>query len=310
MGLSIQTPSTRALRNVQSFIDYATPKVDIEDHQTLLDVAEGFVELNNNKAFLVEYFNGELARKGNRRLAQYLSPQSFVFGASTCGKLAVRCNIWIKPTGSREKIAAECRMFSYGLAHNHNFSFLTIGHRGSGYRSELYEVENPESIQGVVGERINMRPKGSVMLPEGTMMLYRSAVDVHTQLPPDELSISLNLLTAAKSNNRVPQYYVDTTTSRIIGFPEVNAASKRLTLLKLAGIVGNQNTLDLLDHVLEKSECFRTRIGAAQACIEMQASDANAVERVKSRLGLDPTHVDVDIGAGFGMNIEAARRIG
>ncbi|MFG6443511.1 hypothetical protein [Roseateles sp. LKC17W] len=186
---------------------------------------------------------------------------------------------------------------------------MTIGHRGSGYRSEIYQVYNSDKIQGVIGERIDLQPKGSVKLPEGAMMLYRSAVDVHMQLPPDELSISLNLLTSAKSNSQVPQYYVDTSTSRIIGFPEVNAASKRLTLLKLAGLIGNQNTLDLLDRVLEKSECFRTRVGAAQACIEMQASDANAVERVKSRLGFDPARFDVDVGAGFGMNIEAARRI-
>ncbi|MFG6443512.1 hypothetical protein [Roseateles sp. LKC17W] len=121
--MKIQASSTKALRDVKSFIDYATPKVDIEDYGALLDVADGFVELNNNKTFLIEYFNEQLARNGNRRLAQYLSPQSFVFGASECGKIAVRCNIWIKPTGSNEKIASECRIFSYGLAHNHNFSF-------------------------------------------------------------------------------------------------------------------------------------------------------------------------------------------
>ena len=199
--------------------------------------------------------------------------------------------------GSREKRALESRVFSYGLAHNHNFSFLTIGYFGPGYRSEIYEAD-PSKVEGYMGESVELKFLEDTTLPVGKMMIYRRGWDVHTQLPPEGLSISLNLLMASSGNNAVTQYYVDTETGKIIGFPDVNTSSKRLTLLDLAGCIGDLNTVDLLDRVVQTSTCFRTRVSAARAILGLLPEHES--EAYLDRLPFNPRELDVSVGEGRG----------
>jgi hypothetical protein len=295
MALSIESSPSNKIIDVDEFIELAASRVDPEDFQSLFSVIDEFAALNNNRNFLVQHFNSEPKKVDVRRLAQYLSPQSYVFGASKCGSVAVRCNIWVKPDGSAEKQALEARIFSYGLAHNHNFSFLTVGYSGPGYRSKIYEVD-PDSVSGYIGESVKVQFLEDTVLPKGKMMIYRRGIDVHTQLPPEDISVSLNLLMAAPSNSSVVQYYVDTQTGVIIGFPEVNTSSKRLTLLSLAKALGDENTVDLLDQVVKTSQCFRTRVGAANAILGLLPA-TEAITYTGS-LPFDPSVVDVSIGQG------------
>ena len=61
------------------------------------------------------------------------------------------------------------RPLSTGSPHDHNFEFLTIGYHGPGYRSDHYEVD-PQTIVGVVGEKVVLTPKGSSTLAPGQVM--------------------------------------------------------------------------------------------------------------------------------------------
>lgn len=297
MAITVENLKPRGTINVDEFIRVAAGVVDPDDFESLHGVVGEFAALGTNKEFLVEHFNRELVKSDTRRLAQYLSPQSYVFAASPCGKIAVRCNIWVKPEGSSDKRALESRIFSYGLSHNHNFSFLTVGYFGPGYRSKIYEAD-PNKVEGYLGERVVLKFLEDTTLPLGKMMIYRRGLDVHTQLPPEGLSISLNLLMASNANAGVTQYYVDTETSRIIGFPEVNASSKRLTLLELAGCIGDWNTVDLLDSVVRTSPCFRTRVSAARAVIGLLPE--TEIEAYQDRLPFNPREIDVSAGEGGG----------
>src|SRR3546814_8782480 len=83
--------------------------------------------------------------------------------------------------------------FFYGKAHDHNFSFLTVGYMGPGYWSEYYEYDYA-NVAGYVGEKVNLRYIEKSKLDEGKVMLYRIHRDVHLQLPADEMSVSLNIM--------------------------------------------------------------------------------------------------------------------
>ena len=98
--------------------------------------------------------------------------------------------------------------FSYGVAHDHNFSFLTVGYFGPGYVSDYYEVD-PEAVDGRRGEPLTLKFIERSQLSEGKMMLYRAHRDIHRQLPPESLSVSLNIM---DEGDHVPwrdQYIVD-----------------------------------------------------------------------------------------------------
>lgn len=306
MAITLTNIECDDVADVETLLSAAEAHVDVDDFRSLELVGKPMFALQNNRTFLAEYFNAEIKKVNTRRLAQYLSPQSFVFGASSTGRFAVRCNIWVRPEGSQEKKAMESRIFSYGLPHSHNFSFLTVGYLGAGYGSRIYEVD-PVGVQGHIGEKVSLTFLEQTRLPRGKGMIYRSGLDVHTQLPPDELSISLNLLVSSPRNSSTPQYYVDVCSGTIIGFPEVNGASKRLTLLTLAKRIGNDNTIDVLNGILKTTDCFRTRIGAASAIKSLlPPSDVDAF---LGSLPFAPDSIDVSIGAGLGRDESYGRSV-
>lgn len=74
---------------------------------------------------------------------------------------------------------------------------MTVGYYGPGYETELYQY-NPKEVNGYVGETVELEHLGRTKLPNGRVMVYREKVDVHTQFPPAQLSVSLNLMVTRK----------------------------------------------------------------------------------------------------------------
>ncbi|MDC8786937.1 hypothetical protein [Roseateles koreensis] len=119
--------------------------------------------------------------------------------------------------------------------------------------------------------------------------------------------MSLNLLVSIPENFLPPQFYIDEDSLKIILFPEVNTASKRLTLLKLASLIGNINTLDLLTETISGTNCFRTKVGAAKAAMALMPIESH--DSFKGSLGFDPTSLDVSIASGYGREQTIPRQI-
>lgn len=295
------------IATVDEVLELAQTAANPRDSSSLEAIGPTFYSLHNNRSFLSEFFNREVKRIDVKRLAQYLSPQSFMLGASSCGTYAVRTNVWIPIEGTSERKAMESRIFSYGAAHSHNFSFLTAGYLGSGYRSKLYEVNNPDEVRAYVGAHVPLTYIELATLSKGSLMIYESAKDVHIQLPPDELSLSLNLLVSIPENYATPQFYIDVESERIIGFPEINTASKRLALLTMASLIGDENTLDILTDTITRTSCFRTKVGAAKAALALMAESSH--DSFIGSLGFDPNTMDVSIASGYGREQTIPREI-
>ena len=106
--------------------------------------------------------------------------------------------------------------FFYGVPHDHNFSFLTVGYLGPGYWSDYYEYDYG-AVVGFPGEDVALRFVEKSRLEQGKVMLYRAHRDIHLQLPADAMSVSLNILETSHNSVFRDQYRFDVERSKIAG---------------------------------------------------------------------------------------------
>jgi len=132
--------------------------------------------------------------------------------------------------------------FFYGVPHDHNFSFLTVGYLGPGYWSDYYEYDYGEVI-GYPGEDVNLRFIEKSRLDEGKVMLYRAHKDIHLQLPADAMSVSLNIVETSHSSAFRDQYRFDLDNAKIDG---IMTRMSLEPMLALAAHYGGEEGLDLL----------------------------------------------------------------
>lgn len=181
--------------------------VDLADEASIARCATLLAGLQRNRAFLADRVIAALkASYADQLEINRYSAQVFLLHRSPRG-FYLRANLW-PAAGDAVTTASGPAAFSYGVAHDHNFSFLTIGYLGPGYVSDHYEVD-PEAVDGRRGEPLALKFVERSQLSEGKMMLYRAHRDIHRQLPPESLSVSLNIM---DEGDHVPwrdQYIVD-----------------------------------------------------------------------------------------------------
>lgn len=174
--------------------------------------------------------------------------------------MIIRANVWrplCEDVGRRE---FEANLFAYHRAHDHNFSFLTVGHFGPGYMTDIYTYDR-QGFEGYVGERVRLKLVERTMLTAGKVMLYEAGKDIHTQYPPAAVSVSLNLIALSDANRVSDQYFFDTDRMTLSGYADTQV-TKRVSLVAMAGYVFNDDTLDVLIHLGRQHPCPRTRLQA------------------------------------------------
>ena len=119
------------------------------DEDSLLHAGAWLRRLGNNRDFLAEVMLAEL--KGRHReddSASAYGPQVIML-SPLGGECFLRANIW--PSADEHMFRASGGgTFVYGLPHDHNFDFLTVGYFGPGYWSDYYEYDF-EAVAGVLG---------------------------------------------------------------------------------------------------------------------------------------------------------------
>ncbi|MXP08700.1 transposase [Pseudoblastomonas halimionae] len=179
---------------------------DPRDEDSLAHGALCLRELGNDRRFLGDLIARELADRDSPPREQGYGPQSIVLSSPQSG-FFLRANIW--PAEQDHAVQASGRgAFQYDVPHDHNFSFLTLGYFGPGYRSDYWEYEY-EDVVGHIGEHVALEPKGRQQLTPGRIMLYRAHRDIHSQIPPLAMSVSLNVMHADGSHGWFDQYAFD-----------------------------------------------------------------------------------------------------
>lgn len=114
----------------------------------------------------------------------------------------------------------------------------------------------------MVGEKANLRFMERSTLDPGKLMHYRAHLDVHSQLPPEALSISLNIMHAGGAQGWLDQYLFDVESDCIA---KVISAGGAEVFLRVAVGLGGDEARDLADHVARAHPSDRMRLVALEA---------------------------------------------
>lgn len=241
--------------------------LDPRDPETLGQAALWLRRLGNNRSFLGDMLLAELRDGcGSGQPDSAYSPQSLMLSDYRQGYF-LRANIWPGETDQTYR-ASGAGAFAYGVSHDHNFDFLTIGYHGPGYESEYWEYDYGK-VAGLPGEQAGLRYCGRHTLSPGTILHYRAHRDVHSQLPPKSLSVSLNVMATNPAQGWFDQYGFDPGSDTVTGVLSPNSTE---TFLRLAVACGSEDALELAVHFGRTHPSDRLRLAAFEARAE-QARD-------------------------------------
>ncbi|MEO1044429.1 MAG: transposase [Pseudomonadota bacterium] len=226
----------------------------------LAEIEQGFTDDR-----MIDDGASDNAKSGTLADRRY-GPQVLMLGEPRPGWF-LRANIWPAQSDYALRASGDTA-FSYGLAHDHNFDFLTIGYHGPGYVSDYYE-QDYDALAGYRGEPARLRFIERSALHKGRILYYRKHRDVHCQYPPEQLSISLNLMFTAPEQHWYDQYRHDLDSDRIDGIVSHGASD---VLLRLAVEAELDEGLELAETVLHLHPSGRLR-GVALDALHRHLSD-------------------------------------
>lgn len=249
-----------------------TSKVDTRDEEAFASLGPLLARLGRNQRFLADLAIAELKDRHQRQGTNTYGPQVFMLHPPD-GRFVVRANFWPARADAIVRASGTAPFF-YDFAHDHNFSFLTYGYFGPGYWSDYYEYD-VASVAGEPGEAVALHPVGRQRLEPGRLMLYRARRDIHVQLPPDQLSVSLNILAQDPAQLWRDQYEFDVVGGRIIGCLTTTPSE---ALVALAVHLGGGNGIDLASDFAKDHPSPRMRATAAAALASAAQTGGDAAE--------------------------------
>ncbi|GAC1622834.1 MAG: hypothetical protein NVS9B10_07220 [Nevskia sp.] len=283
MALTIAVDTAR-VASIDEYLDYVSTEVDLHDLGSVAESAPMLAALANDRELVVRELNRLVASEF--RSSALSSAQSLFLGRRN--GFYVRANVW--PSSAD---VASGRLyqdqFSYEVAHDHNYDFLTVPYCGPGYVTEIHEYD-PADMEGYPGEAVDLRFLERTCFQAGTAMLYRASRDVHIQFPPEDLSVTLNLMLETSSAGRRHQYYFDLAARRVLSFAGEQDSSRRVAIVGMAGHAGNGETQTLLTDLSRRHPCSRTRIAAFDALAKLAPRDS---ERLWEQACRDPEPIVV-----------------
>ena len=201
----------------------------------LKKVAKPLIELANNDDLLVDFLNEQLADVETYQKNSFYNIQSLILAKRK--HYDVRMNFWPSAQEYQLEDKNVSTFFAYEFAHDHNFDFITTGYTPGGYETDIY-LYNYQEFE--VGDSADLSFHGRFELTKGTVMIYEKSKDIHTQLPPKQFAISINII--PKQFNINTQYGFDLESGTVSSV--IQEGSPLFSLRKLLEGIGNQTLID------------------------------------------------------------------
>lgn len=246
-----------------------------DDEESLLHAAGLLRRLGNDRNFLGDLLVEELAKSAGEEegLASY-GPQVIMLSpAGAAPDFFLRANIWPSPDEHTMR-ASGGAAFVYGVPHDHNFDFLTLGYFGPGYWSDYYEYDY-EGVTGWRDEPVDLCFVERTRLEQGKIMHYRAHRDIHAQHAADALSVSINVVHAGAAQGWLDQYRFDLEGRKVTAILN-NGASE--AFVRIAVGLGSEEAKDLALRFGKGHPSDRMRL-AAWSALASVAPDADTVWR-------------------------------
>ena len=217
-------------------------------------------KLTNNRTFLGDMLIERLKNhdRGDPIDSGYC-PQAIVLSPRR-DDVFLRANIWPSEQDHCFR-ASGAKTFVYGIPHDHNFSFLTSGYLGPGYQSDYYEYDY-ETVAGFPGEKPELKFVERSALHEGKIILYRAHTDIHSQIPPERLSVSLNVMHVDPAQHWYDQYGFDLETGEV---SKVLSPNSTEVFLRCAVATECEEALDLAENFGKSHPSDRLRLASFEA---------------------------------------------
>ncbi|MGP1281345.1 MAG: transposase [Parasphingopyxis sp.] len=262
MPLELACPEADAI-DLEALIDTVdAARWDVRDEQSFASLGPWLKRLANNRHFLADIVLGELENRcaGQARHNRYGAQVVMLHRGED---YFVRANFWPARGDSLVRTSGE-RAFFYGVPHDHNFSFLTVGYAGPGYRSDYYEYDYG-AVAGYPGEPAGLRFVERSRLGPGRLLLYRAHRDIHSQLPPETMSVSLNIIGTSPRSDWSDQYRFDPAGNRVAGLLTTMPSAM---LMRLALGVGGAGGRALVDEFARRHPSDHVRFDAIATSLE------------------------------------------
>ncbi len=257
--------------NLDQFIEHVHSRVDLRDMDSIAAAAPMFRGLANDRELVVNQLNRQVKHQFKTR--SVASAQVIFLGE---GKdFYIRANVWPSDADIASGRVYQDQ-FSYHLAHDHNYNFMTVGYHGPGYTTDIYEYDY-DQLEGRAGETVDFRFLERAHFGAGMVMLYRAGKDVHIQYPPEQLSVTLNFMVSTPEVRVRDQFFFDLESRTLLDYPAEADSSKRISVLKMAAQVGNGDTRQLLDDLSRRHPCRRTRLAAYQSLAQLAPAEAGQI---------------------------------
>ncbi len=230
------------------------------DPQSVEAAAGSLRKLGNNREFLGDLLIRQLESQYREDVIESgYGPQAILLSPLSNG-VFLRANIWPSEQDHCYQ-ASGAKTFVYGVPHDHNFSFLTVGYLGPGYTSDYYEYPY-QDVAGYAGEACDLKFIERGALHEGKLMLYRAHRDIHSQIPPDSLSVSINVMKVETAQSWYDQYGFDLEQGRVESILSPNSTE---VFLRVAVATGHEGALDLAEQFGRQHPSDRLRLATFEA---------------------------------------------
>lgn len=268
MALKIETNASSVISLEEFQERFRDGRFDASDAESLAESGELLRQLSNNKSFLGDIILEELQNGLPMQAESGYAPYVVMLGRAA-DDVAMRANFW--PALTDEDYTRSPDAFVYDVPHDHNFNFLTVGYWGPGYRSSYYEYDY-EEVHGYPGEAVVLRKTHDRTLTPDSVLLYRAHRDVHTQLPPESMSITINVMDMTPQFLYRDQYVFDQSASRVA---MVSCGRSSPNIFDVAATVAGEEAIPLLLDIFRKHDSEYTRFHALKA-LARAAEDESA----------------------------------
>ena len=275
--------TSSSLATDEDLFDFIFSRVDTTDPESIAEAAPILAAYANDRDLVARTMAQSMRSILDGVPPPFVAPQCFLIAKRE--HIMIRANVWtpLKQTGALR--SSEERTYSYDTAHDHNFHFLTIGYFGPGYRTHIVRID-PSELAGDIGDSARILESEITGLPAGKIMLYSAHRDVHRQAPPDELSISINVLFNNRDSISKCQYNfaIEQERARIISYTSASIHSRLSMLAEMAVLVGGDALKDLFcDAAASTTLPPRVRL----TCLEGLRSDPSAYRAAMEHLYSD-----------------------
>ena len=241
--------------SLSEFMDFVQSEVDINDFESIKEAGWALRALSNDRNFLLEAYNDELAAIVEGSSKNVLTPQTIILARGEGYYL--RSNIWLPASEAVQFRDRESKLTAYGLPHDHNFHFLTVGYYGDGYATDVFRYDN-KLVAGFIGEDAHLEFVGNFQLKPGMVMAYEAGRDVHVQYEPDDIAISINFMAIPASTYFQQQLSFDLQEG-LVAAGLTDSVGTRLFLLSFIENNFDARSVELLSRAAIDYPCVRTR---------------------------------------------------